>query len=159
MTATQNPEHASDTSALEAARAQRANLHNVLVELEKAIAGPVPGRSREWTDTVHDALVDVGATFERHIAVTECSDGLFDEIVRSAPRLANAVESLRTEHNDIRQAISHMLVALRRGERDGADTADIREATLSLLARLGRHRQHGADLVYEAYTVDIGGSD
>ena len=159
MTATQRPHQSRDTAALQAARAQRANLHHVLVALEAAIAGPVPGRSDAWAMEVHEALVEVGATFERHIAVTEGADGLFDEIVRSAPRLANAVESLKSEHNDIRHAISYMLVAIRQNEQDGTDTADIREATMSLLARLVRHRQHGADLVFEAYTVDIGGSD
>jgi len=34
-----------------------------------------------------------------------------------------------------------------------------REAINQLLALLARHRQRGSDLIYEAYAVDIGGSD
>jgi hypothetical protein len=33
----------------------------------------------------------------------------------------------------------------------------VRELGTQLLATLSRHRQRGADLVYEAYQVDIGG--
>ena len=33
-----------------------------------------------------------------------------------------------------------------------------REAATELVGRIVRHRQRGADLIYEAYEVDIGGS-
>ena len=33
----------------------------------------------------------------------------------------------------------------------------LRSVLTSLLVALARHRQRGADLVYEAYAVDIGG--
>jgi hypothetical protein len=35
----------------------------------------------------------------------------------------------------------------------------MRDQVTTLLTDLVRHRQHGADLVYEAHAVDIGGSD
>jgi len=39
-----------------------------------------------------------------------------------------------------------------------ADQVDaIRAHGTALLARLARHRQRGADLIHEAYEVDIGG--
>ena len=34
---------------------------------------------------------------------------------------------------------------------------DLRVELTALLAALARHRQRGADLVYEAYAVDLGG--
>ena len=37
--------------------------------------------------------------------------------------------------------------------------ADLRTAALRVLERLARHRHLGADLVYEAYQVDIGPAD
>ena len=40
---------------------------------------------------------------------------------------------------------------------DGDDVTRIRELGTRLLGALVRHRQRGADLVYEAYQVDIGG--
>ena len=48
------------------------------------------------------------------------------------------------------------------GERGaGLESADAvaarREAATELVGRIVRHRQRGADLIYEAYEVDIGG--
>jgi hypothetical protein len=43
----------------------------------------------------------------------------------------------------------------------GGTTADLpvfREEVTTLMGQLVRHRQKGADLVYEAYDVDLGGS-
>ncbi len=144
----------ADTVALRAARARRADLHGVLVALEASLAKPVPGRAEDWCADVHDTLVEVSATFERHIATTEADDGLYAEIMATQPRFAGALERLRGEHTTIREAIAATLVSLR-GVRASAD--EVREEVMGLLARLIRHRQHGADLVYEAYALDIGG--
>jgi hypothetical protein len=46
------------------------------------------------------------------------------------------------------------------GQATDPETVDVcREAVTALVTRLMRHRQHGLDLVYEAYVVDVGGSD
>jgi hypothetical protein len=37
------------------------------------------------------------------------------------------------------------------------DVDAIRALATALLGRLARHRQHGADLIYQAYQVDLGG--
>lgn len=146
------------SGALAEARARRADLHTVIVALEAAIAAPAPGRSPDWAEHVHDALVEVGAAFERHIAVVEGPDGLFEEVTHAAPRLANDLDRLRAEHLEIRAVIVHALDAVR--ETAGVPrTDDGREAVLAVLDRLMRHRQHGADVVYEAYAVDIGTGD
>ena len=39
----------------------------------------------------------------------------------------------------------------------GAAAADIRVDVIDILNDFARHRQDGADLIYEAYDVDIGG--
>lgn len=149
-----SPQQRRDTAALRAARARRADLHGVLVALEAALAKPVPGRVDEWCADVHEALVEVSATFERHIATTEAPDGLYAEIMASQPRLAGVLDRLRGEHTTIRETIAATLVSLRASP---ASADDVREQVMNLLARLIRHRQHGADLVYEAYALDIGG--
>jgi hypothetical protein len=48
--------------------------------------------------------------------------------------------------------IDEMTVAV-----DSAEPQALRDGLTDLLAELVRHRQRGADLVYEAYSVDIGG--
>jgi hypothetical protein len=148
------------SEALAAARARRLDLHEVIVGLEAATAAPASGRTRDWSARVHDALVEVGGAFERHIAVVEGPDGLFDEVTEAAPRLANALEGLRREHLEIRGRIVTALDAVRHiaGSNDHP-VDDGREAVLGVLQELMRHRQHGADVVYEAYAVDIGTGD
>lgn len=146
---------------LDDARGQRAGLHHAVIGLEEAIAGPAPGRAGDWAMQVHDALVDVSGAFERHIAVTEGPDGLLEDVTRTAPRLANAARMLGGEHEAIRRGIAESLVAVRSlAHGRGSDgVTDVRENLLGLIARLSRHRQRGADLIFEAYAVDIGEGD
>ena len=152
---------AVDPSMLRKARAQRANLRKAMLNLEAASSSPMPGRRSDWTAHLHDALVDAAATFERHIAVTEGENGFLAEIAEHSPRLINAIQRLYREHESIRGEISAMLEQARGLEMHGNDEAveALRDRVTMLVGHLVRHRQHGADLVYEAHAVDIGGSD
>jgi hypothetical protein len=151
---------AAPSPALAAAKARRADLHEVIVALEEATAAPARGGDPAWCMDVHDALVEVGAAFERHIAVVEGPEGLFEEVLSAAPRLSNQLERLRAEHLDIRMRIVGALDAVRIVSGRPAPSIDVaREAVLAVLEQLMRHRQHGADVVYDAYAVDIGTGD
>lgn len=163
MSVNQAPEAETEvarSAALRDARAKRADLHQVIVALEEAIAAPAGRRAEDWSAHVHDALVEVGAAFERHIAAVEGPQGLFEEVTQVAPRLRNALTRLADDHRAIRTAIAEALDAVRLMGGDTARTPDQgRETVLGLLDRLMRHRQHGADVVYDAYAVDIGTGD
>jgi hypothetical protein len=150
-----------DSDLLRLARAQRADLRNAMVKLERALARPAPGRVAEWADLVHDELVDLAATFERHIAVTEGDTGFLAEIAEHSPRLINAINRLIGEHERIRAEAASTLDHIRELDSGADETAiaGLREHVTALVTDLARHRQHGADLVYEAHAVDIGGSD
>lgn len=150
-----------NSDLLRIARAQRADLRKAMVRLERALARPAPGRVVEWTNLVHDELVDMAATFERHIAVTEGDSGFLAEIAEHSPRLINAIRRLIEEHERIRSELSSTLDHIRQLESNANETAiaAVREHVTTLVTDLARHRQHGADLVYEAHAVDIGGSD
>jgi hypothetical protein len=146
--------------ALEQAKARRADLHTVLVNLEAAIAAPAHGRAPAWSEHVHDALVEVAGAWERHIAVVEGPGGLFEEVMHAAPHLANDLDRLRREHLEIRAELGLALDAVRVVAGAPVRESDQgREVVLSILGRLMRHRQHGADLVFDAYAVDIGTGD
>ena len=139
--------------AVEAAKTRRVSLHSLLVELEAAIAAAAPGRETAWTADVRSALDRLAPAFADHVRATEAADGLFDKVRRRAPRLDHQVRALMTDHATITDELRSAAAAL------DDDVAGAREAVLSLLAKLARHRQLGADLVYEAYAVDLGGSD
>jgi hypothetical protein len=141
------------TPAVEEARTRRAGLHGLLVELESAIAAAAPGREEAWADEVRAKLNLLAEAFAGHVRATEGPDGLFDQVRRRAPRLDHQTRQLATDHGTIAAELAAATTAV------GQSVAESRETVLSLLAHLARHRQVGADLVYEAYAVDIGGSD
>jgi hypothetical protein len=143
---------------LRAARANRDELHQALVELEQAVAAAGPSRAREWAQSVTASLRGVDSTFRDHVHVTEARDGLYEEILTLAPRLAHAVDRLREEHQLIGSQLTALIADVDKGpSSDPSDWIDARrEQCVVVLGSLTRHRQRGADLTYEAYT-DVGG--
>lgn len=104
-------------------------------------------------------LHTLGEAFQRHAEQSEGPDGLLNQIVDTAPRLANAVHQIIDEHQ-------HLLAEIARLETEAIDTAGdpqqvqpVREQALSLLRSVAAHRQRGADLIYESYSVDIEAGD
>jgi hypothetical protein len=144
---------AGDEQAVAVVRGRRSDLRAALIAAEAAIAAPIPGRSADWATRVHTALGGLRAAFSEHVVTAEGPDGLFAQLEVRAPRLARACQRLGDEHATIAEALTEAERALA-GPPD-----EVREAVLSVLARLARHRQRGADLMYEAYAVDIGGED
>jgi hypothetical protein len=147
------------TPALDAARLRRKTLHDTIVHLEEAISSPAAGRIDDWTAAVLKEVVEVREAFDQHIVVTERDDGLYDEILERAPRLAGNVRRLREEHPDIGEHITATVARLE-SEQVGDDEWSLeraRDDLQRLIGQISRHRQRGADLVWEAYNVDIGG--
>ena len=153
------PDDHEFTPALDAARKRRMDLHEALVELEQAISAPAPGRIPDWADTVGGKLANLRDAFGEHILGTEEQFGLYEEILNLAPHLAPKVAVLREEHPTIAAAIAERIDIVTDPEALPVDESvdDIRDEIQRLLGRIIRHRQHGADLVWEAYNLDIGG--
>jgi hypothetical protein len=127
-----------------------------MAALEQALAAPRSGRHAAWAERVDAALVALSADFGEHVTMTEGSDGLHDAILGMTPRLSNSIRRLVGEHTVIKGLVDDLLARVRPPVAAGeADT--IRDLGTALLHRLARHRQHGADLIYQAYQVDLGG--
>jgi hypothetical protein len=149
------------TPALQQARQRRKTLHDSLVHLEEALSSPAAGRIPDWTASVSKEMHEVRDAFSQHVIVTEEPDGLYDEILERAPRLAGNVRRLRDEHPEIASSIEQMIGRLEQ-EEIGGDAWPLDAARDDLQRFIGtviRHRQRGADLVWEAYNVDIGGHE
>lgn len=145
-----------DLALVEALRRQRAELRGSMSALELALAAPAPGGHVRWAERVHVALVELSADLREHIEVTEGPDGLYADLLATAPRLSGAVEALAREHTRITGQVQVLLARL--DTPDGVEDVDeVRDLGTSLLGVLVRHRQRGADLVYEAYELDLGG--
>src|SRR6266536_2209194 len=139
------------TRALQKAKGQRLSLRRALDEFREALAGPPEEGGPERFVPL---LEHLRVVFAVHVEVTESPGGLYEEILEIAPRLANKIARFKREHVAITKAIGSALEEL---PDDGLPTRDLRGRLDRLHELLARHRRRGADLVYEAYDVDIGG--
>src|SRR5262245_36241090 len=147
-------------AALEDVRVRRAGLKAALSNLELALAAAAPGRLDEWGRGVQEALATVHEVWARHIVETEAPGAFLDELVAEAPRLATPAARLRREHTEIMNDIDRAELALKNLPAEAEQDAfvdGLRAQLTEMLYALARHRQRGADLVYEAYDVDLGG--
>jgi len=138
-------------------RQRREVLLSRVASLEAALAAPAT--DTRWPEGVGDALSNLRATLEEHVAQTESPDGILDQVRERAPRLSNQIDRLVDEHVMLVTDTERLIDRLDHAptERTAEETATIREQALELLAAIVRHRQVGADLLYEAYNVDVGG--
>jgi hypothetical protein len=146
------------------ARHRRAELLAAIHSLERALATPAGEPS--WLERV-DARVEVlRRAFGDHVTATEGAEGMYADILRSAPRLKFGLDRLVGEHADatasldaLAKVVADAAAARGTGPTDPAAIDRVRDDATDLLGRLLRHRQRGADLVFEAYEQDIGGCD
>ncbi len=148
------------TPTLAEAQRRRVDLHRALVDAEEAISSAAAGRLPEWTTNVAKRLSSLRDVLDEHIEVTERPQGLYDEITGLAPHLAGKVRRLREEHPILRLMTVELLERIEgRPIRDEQELYDTRDDIQRLLGKVVRHRQLGADLVWEAYNLDIGGHE
>jgi hypothetical protein len=149
---TQEPQ---PTPALEAAALRRRELREALIAFEGALASPV-GDPATWRAEVADALEALGHAFEDHVTATEAVGGLYDEMGATSPHLNTKAKRLRGEHPEITAALVDAAARVAVPPADDAAADAIRADLQRLMGQIVRHRQHGADLVWEAYAIDIG---
>ncbi len=135
------------------ARAQRVGLRAAIVGLRDAGAGPTDDRAA-WNRTVAVALTELRAALARHAEFTESPDGLFADVKEEAPRLIHRVERLEAEHGALEERIERCT-----GELAATDLATAEASVAAVVAAFDRHVDRGAELVYDAYNVDISTGD
>jgi hypothetical protein len=148
------------TPQLAEAVRRRSDLHHSLVDAEVAISSAAAGREEAWAKGVVEKLTALRESIEEHIEGTERPGGLYDEILGKAPRLSGAIERLKAEHPVMRDATSEVMSKLRTtGVGPAWPLEEARDDIQRMLGQIVKHRQLGADLVWEAYNLDIGGVD
>lgn len=148
---------APDQTSLADLRRRRAELRDSLSALEQALAAPAPRGLVPWTLRVHVALVELSADFREHIGFTEGPDGLYVDVLATAPRLSGAVDLLIREHAQTSDLLEDLLS--RSATPESLDVDQLRRIGTALLGLLVSHRQRGSDLLYEAFAFDVGGEE
>jgi len=145
-------EIASESASLTAALALRERFFEVQLAVRRAVGAPIKSGGR-WRVRLKQELARLSMATDDHIVETEAPDGVLSEIIGQAPRLWREVEKLKAEHTEMLEGCSDILESL-----NGSDSARlIRREAQALLAKYEAHRHRGADLVFEAFEVDIGG--
>ena len=137
-------------------RRRREELRESMTRLEAALAKSAVADADSWLDGVRTELVALSTEWRMHVEITEGDDGLYREILDTAPRLSDAVRHLADEHAEISELVDALLPSVGTPGSE-PDVARVRELGTALLLRLMRHRQRGSDLVYDAFEFDIGG--
>lgn len=135
------------------ARAQRIGLRNALSTLRAASEAPAADREA-WNRAVIAALTELRAALARHAEFTEGPDGLFAEVREQAPRLLHRVQQLEAEHGDLGNSVDRCAGGLAAQDAPAAS-----ESVAVVVAAFERHVHRGAELVYDAYNVDISSGD
>jgi hypothetical protein len=146
---------AQPTPALEVAAIRRRELREALIAFEAALASPIRD-PESWRADTSDALETLANAFEDHVTATEAPGGLYDEIAATSPHLRTKANRLRAEHPEITATLAAAAAQLAAPPADAAAADAARDELQRLMGRIVRHRQHGADLVWEAYAIDIG---
>ena len=145
-------EFAYESEALSAAVVVRERLYDTIRDVDRALGAPLAGGG-DWQRRVASRLDRLRRALDDHIEETEAPDGLLMEIEEQAPRLAKQVDRLRAEHERL---IEHC-ERVRQQVESFESPESVRRSVLTLLGRFAGHRHRGADLVYEAFGVDLGG--
>ena len=83
-----------------------------------------------------------------------------ERVLSEHPRLQRKIDQMKVDHERLEKEVDALRLAV--SLVDDGEVADeapaVRNRAIELLGQLTRHRQRGADLIYEAYHVDIGGN-
>ena len=150
------------TPALEAAAAPGQTLHDALVHLELAISspagGPDPRVDRPGDKEMVGAPRRLRAAHDRDREARRALRG--DHGARAAPRRQIPAPGRAPDDRRSRSArCSRASRAARSPRTPRGRSTTARDDLQRLLGQIVRHRQSGADLVWEAYNVDIGGTE
>jgi hypothetical protein len=135
-------------------RVRRDDLYEAVLALERALAVPAGDAPEAWAAMLSAPLVHLQEVIAAHIRGTEGADGLFAQINTDAPHLLHAVDKLASEHEPLATAADDLADGLGQVTSESA-VDDVRDRTLGLIRDLLEHRHHGAELLYDAYQVDL----
>ena len=129
-------------------------MERAIAELDDALHDPsgVPG----WAEAMQTGLFDLKEAIAGHIGEVEGDDGILDDVMDTAPFLENRVKTLVADHAHLLDLCDFALQTVpESSEIDESVARVLRLRVNTLLGALSQHRQVGAELVYDAYNVDI----
>lgn len=144
--------------ALAAVQARRDDFYDAILGLERAMAEAAGDDPAGWAATASIAALDLRAVLRHHVKETEAPGSFYDDIVENFPNLANQAAKLRAEHGPLDDGVDRLVETLST-VTDDAGVEAARSEALDLLRALLMHRHRGAEIVFDAYNVDVAPGD
>jgi hypothetical protein len=143
---------------LDAVKLRRDDFYEAILGLERALAVPAGASPELWAGMVAAQVGRVRGVLDAHVRGTEGEEGLFEQLREDAPHLLPMVQRLGAAHDSLIAQAEALGVSLERvGSADDVDR--VRDASLDLMRALLEHRHRGAELLYDAYQVDLSPGD
>ena len=153
---------ARNREVLAAVQVRRDRLADALATLVATAADDVD--PSEWRTALITAAAGLRAVFAAHVHSTESArgtEGFFAAVVDHAPQLAHQARTLQDEHPPLAERIEALVGRVSTlDDSPAADAvADVRREVGEVVAAVDRHRHRGAQLVLDAYNVDLATGD
>lgn len=95
---------------------------------------------------------------EMHFELEE-TDGLYENILRRAPRMTQKVDSLLQEHVLLMSLVSNLVEAAREAFAKGSGTVELANGYDNFRHQLEEHEERERGVLQESYLRDIGSCD
>lgn len=142
---------------LEEGRSERVRILMASHRTEACLAAPAPGRERAWKEAVFRALSLLRSSLTEASERGESAGGLVADLKSGNSRYFHRVDRLQQEFDEMIRRCDATLEHLRsQGADEAIDYSDIRQRITWLLTSLKHHQAREADLIYEAYGLDLG---
>ncbi len=138
-----------DSVSLAENRTDGERLLDALQELELRAGSPAPAREAQWLQHMLAAQHENSAD----------DASILSDIQRDQPRLHNRVMQLRRDNRDLNDAVTRLHTQLEATTPDAIHFADFRHRLDRVATELRYQRAREADLIYEAFNVDLGAGD
>ena len=138
---------------VESMRQEHEELRDLLGSLNRRLADRLEGVA---------SVAEMMASLDEHVQThfnQEEATGLFDAVIDRAPRLADRIADLRTEHQQLLSAVRELKQAADQGDGSTDWWQGLNSAFHSFSKELMHHENSETDVLMEAYTDDIGAAD
>ena len=151
-------ENKPDLRALEGSRRDRASSLDAMHEVERLASAPAPGRPEAWRDDLLGALEELGASIHEQRSASGAAGSLLSDLMAESPWLTPSVEELLEREQQVAERIDRLTRLLADLSRP-LPIREIREELAGITREVRDLRAWETDLVYEAYSVDLGVGD
>lgn len=145
------------TNRVESARERRRALKDTMEALVAAASAPTG--TVGWLEQVSKSIEEISHALDRHVDLVEGEEGLLAEITDMSPHLQPVIDQMRADHKDLQGRVDSAKLAVKQARSGANGFAELRREIRELVSALADHRERGADLVYDAYNIDITAAD